>query len=107
MLYTYTNWKQLSKERGLSESFLEEFIHKLDGESLSVYQNLSETFMEKHWSFLQWNLLCLHQSFSFSFILQHMMLIDWENLTCNPHIVLTEEEWNKIYRMYSNQTYPF
>lgn len=67
------NWKELSKQPGLTEAFIIEHERKL-----------------------KWDLLSRHQTLSLSFILQHIDKIHLEELQKNENIKLSHPEWKQI-----------
>ena len=75
------NWKSISYDYHLSESFIEKFKDKLDWFYISVYQKLSEPFIEKYHDKVDWFNISSCQLLSDSFIEKYQNLLDWHDIS--------------------------
>lgn len=100
---TITNWTEISKQKGLSESFMNEYKDYLDWALLTKHQIFSESFIEKHQSLLKWDQVAMYQKLSESFIEQFQNNFHWYYIS--KHQTLSEEfmekhairiKWNTI-----------
>ena len=71
------NWKEISKYKGLSETFIKKYIDKVDWYFISMYQKLSEDFIDKHTNKVNWNNISKHQKLSENFIDKYTDKVDW------------------------------
>ena len=75
------NWKSISCDYNLSESFIEKFKDKLDWFYISIYQKLSEPFIEKYHDKVDWFYISSCQLLSESFIEKYQNLLDWHDIS--------------------------
>ena len=71
------NWKEISKYKGLSETFIKKYIDRVDWYFISMYQKLSEDFIDKHTNKVNWNNISKHQKLSENFIDKYTEKVDW------------------------------
>ena len=83
------NWKEISKYKGLSETFIKKYIDKVDWYFISMYQKLSEDFIDKHTNKVNWYLISKYQKLSEDFIDKHTNKVNWNNIS--KHQVITSK----------------
>lgn len=112
------DWEKISKEEGLTESFMKEHAHVLNWNHISgwipfskeefieemkeyidwfvfsYHRNLSEEFMEKYQDRLVWYFISFcQQHLSYDFIKRNISCIHISALKKNENIQFTEQEW--------------
>ena len=80
------NWKEISKYKGLSETFIEKYIDRVDWYFISICQNLSEDFIDKHTDKVDWDSISICQNLSEDFIDKHTDKVDWNSISIYQHL---------------------
>ena len=99
------DWYELSKNTNLSEAFFERHLDKVDWNELSKNTNLSEAFFERYLNKVKWSSLSQNTSLSEAFFERHLNKVDWYNLSCNTSLSeafferhLDKANWNGLSR---------
>ena len=71
------NWISISMHQKLSEDFIEKHADKVDWDCISESQKLYEDFIEKHKDDVNWFWISMYQKLSENFIEQHKNDVDW------------------------------
>lgn len=78
------DWELIFQYQKLSESFIEEYAHKVTWKIISRYCDLSEAFIRKHAADLNFGLLSeYHKNFSAQFIRDYAERLNWKDLVQN------------------------
>ena len=72
------DWREVSKNQKLSESFIREFKERLDWIRISRYQKLSEDFIREFQDSVYWMWISFYQKLSEDFIREFKDSVDWE-----------------------------
>lgn len=83
------HWGNISRNKCLSEEFMEENKDKIDWNDISVFQTMSESFIEKHKDLVSWNGISRYQVLSEDFLIKHKDQVDW-NIVCSSQILSRE-----------------
>ena len=87
-LKTDIEFLTLIRTQRLSDSFLEDYQHKLNWSWISCYQILSEDSIRKFKDHLKWEFISYKQLLSIDFILEFSDYIDWFTIMKNPFLRL-------------------
>ena len=79
-------WHWISKYQNLSEPFIEKHADKVDWHCISTYQKLSEGFIEQHKNDIDWEMISEHQKLSESFIEQHKDEVNWYSISIHQKL---------------------
>ena len=75
------DWKNICKNKQLSENFIREFQDKVDWLYISVYQKLSEDFIREFQYKVNWYRITINQKLSEKFIREFQNKVDWDNIS--------------------------
>jgi len=70
------NYKTISKEQILDETFMREWFFKLDKSFLCIYQTLSSTFLVKYFGKIDRIAICKYQTLTETFIDEHKEMLN-------------------------------
>jgi hypothetical protein len=71
------NWIYISENQKLSESFIKEFQNKVNWDWISRYQKLSESFIKEFQNKVNWGCISAYQKLSESFIKEFQNKVNW------------------------------
>ena len=71
------DWIDVSRNRKLSENFIEKHANQVDWFYISMYQKLSEDFIEKYKDKVNWSCISICQKLSEDFIDKYADKVDW------------------------------
>ena len=71
------DWFDVSRNRKLSENFIEKHANQVDWFYISMYQKLSEPFIEQHKNDVNWDWISMYQNLSEDFIEKHKDDVNW------------------------------
>lgn len=97
------NWKEISKQPGLTEDFIREQKENLIWSSISAHQNLSEEFILEMSDLVNWYEISECQHLSLSFIINNITTLHLVSLHLNSHLSFTKDEWNQIETCFFSQ----
>jgi len=80
------NWKEKSKEPGLTEEFIEKYSDKVYWDFISQCQNLSEEFIEKYSDKFDWYYISIYQKLSEKFIEKYSDKVYWDYISINQKL---------------------
>ena len=107
------DWNDISKNKKLSEDFIEENADKVNWMLISEYQKLSEPFIERHADDVYWPYISIHQKLSEPFIERHADDVSWDMISIfqklsEPFIEKFRDrvDWARI-SQYQKLTEPF
>ena len=79
--FNLCDWKNICKNKQLSENFIREFQDKVDWLYISVYQKLSEDFIREFQYKVNWYRITINQKLSEKFIREFQNKVDWDNIS--------------------------
>ncbi len=88
----FIDWKQVCKNRVLSEEYILKHEDLFDWNYISKYQNLSEEFIVKNHHKLNFKLISRYQNLSNKFIEKYKKILDTESLILNEKLECYNEE---------------
>lgn len=94
------DWSLIFVNQTLSEQFIEKWADKFDREvwwAISINQVLSEAFIEKHADKVDWDMIAAHQKLSEPFIAKMRFHFNWHYIRCNR---IFDKKIRKKYAVY-------
>ncbi|WP_312560674.1 hypothetical protein [Anaerospora sp.] len=82
-LENHIDWEAISYRLGLTERFMNKYIHKLDCQIISVSQRLSEAFILKHINKLDLKAISAYQCRSETLLTEIAKRIDAKSMVCD------------------------
>jgi hypothetical protein len=77
----YNWWCNISRNKILTEAFIDEYKYYVSWFSISANQKLSEAFMESHEDFICWPVISTYQNLSEAFMETHQDKISWTKIS--------------------------
>ena len=74
-LIAHTDWNDISRNKTLSEDFIEKYKDKVDWNEISFHQKLSERFIEKHADKVNWRYITYCQKLSKEFLRKNYYIV--------------------------------